>query len=141
MKELPDKVTLAILDKDLKARTFRKFPLTSDGTKIDVVNAGKGYFMPRIDNDSFIELPSRSMIPPFKRKWDRIYVAIRGAKACINFRTEEVYGPDPQQVVDAAKSELITNFGKEKQDTPMLVYFNLVLNVLIFLILIGVINI
>lgn len=139
--ERVEKVRLAILDKDLKARTFKKFPLSSDGTKIDVVRAGSGYFMPKIDNDSFVEFPYRTLLsfPPFKRQFMRVYFATRGADACINFRTGEVPGPDPQQVLDAAKTELVKNFGKEKQEVPLPLYIILVLVLLMFLKLFGVI--
>lgn len=139
MKEKGEKVLLAILDKDLKARTFKKFPLSSEGSKIDVVNAGKGYFMPKIDNDSFIELPYRSLLTPWKLSWRRFYVAVRGSDACINFKTGEVNGPDPHQVIEAAKSELIKNFGKEKQDTPTLLYIVLGVTILTLLKVLGVI--
>lgn len=130
VKKMPEKVKLAILDKDLKARTFQKFPLNSDGTKIDVVNSGKGYFMPKIDNDSFIELPRSKFLGG---GWDRVYVAVRGAKSCFNFRTGESNGPDPQQVIDAAKAEMIKNFGTDKQETPIWTYVIIGLLILIFL--------
>lgn len=134
---MPEKVLLAILDKDLKARTFKKFPLSSEGTKIDVISAGKGYFMPKIDNDSFIELPRPRYLGG---GWNRVYVAVRGANKCYNFRTGEVSGPDPQQVIEAAKSELIKNFGKEKLETPLLLYIVLAINIFILLKVLGVIQ-
>lgn len=135
----PEKVLLAILDRDLKARTYAKFPLSSEGTKVDVVNAGKGYFMPKIDNDSFIEFPYRSPLTPWKISWRRVYVAVRGSASCINFRTEEVKGPDPQQVIDAARSELVKNFGKEKIETPLITYIILIAIILVALKVFGVI--
>lgn len=133
------KVQLAILDRDLKARTFQQFPLNSDGTKIDVVNSGKGYFMPKIDNDSFIELPYRSLIPPFKTKFNRIYIAPRGADSCVNFRTKEVKGPDPEQVIEAARAEMVRNFGKQKQDIPLIFYIMLLVLIGVALKVFGVI--
>jgi hypothetical protein len=128
---MPEKVKLAILDKDLKARVFRRFPLTSDGGKIDVISAGKGYFMPKFDNDSYIEFPYRNPLTFWKRSWTRVYVAIRGADKCINFKTEEVSGPDPKQAVDATSSSLIKNFGKEEKGVPWYIW-------VLFLILIGI---
>lgn len=133
---MSEEVFLAILDKDLKARTFKKFPLSSEGTKIDVVNAGKGYFMPKIDNDSYIEFPRPKYLGG---GWKRVYVAVRGADSCINFRTGEVNGPDPQQVIDAAKSEIIKNFGKAEKDTPVVLWIILGVCVLILLKVLGVI--
>ena len=68
-----EKVKLAIIDKDLKARIFKKYPLTDDGAKIKVVESGKGMFKPEIDTASYIELPARSIFPPWRRTWNRIY--------------------------------------------------------------------
>lgn len=128
---MPEKVKLAILDKDLKARTFKKFSLTSDGAKIDVVSAGKGYFMPKFDNDSFIEFPYRNPLTPWKHSWARVYVAVRGSDACINFRTAHVPMPDPEQVANATEAGLIKNFGKEEKGIPWYIWF-------IFLLLLGI---
>ena len=50
------KVKLAIFDKDLKARTVKEYPISDNGEQIKVVSGGEGHFMPKFDNDSFIEL-------------------------------------------------------------------------------------
>ena len=133
------KVKLAIIDKDLKARTFKMYPLTEDGTKIKVTEAGKGYFMPEIDTDSYIELPSRSLIPPFKLKWNRIYFAIKGTKKCIDFKTGTVKDPDPSLVLKAAGTTMLMNLGKEKQETELIIYIILAAVIGIALKIFGVI--
>ena len=183
MPEKSEKVELAIIDTDLKARTFKKFPVSSDGRKIDVISGGKGYFMPQFDNDSFIELPRPWYLGG---GWKRIHIAVRGAKACFRFRktknshlaeiktitdleeliaaassdppipealfklqellkVAEIAGdedfsmPDPQQVIDAAKAEMIKNFGKEKQEKTMVDWLQLGLIVFLLLLQLGVI--
>jgi len=119
---MTDKVTLAIIDKDLKARILKKFPLTDDGAKIKVVESGKGMFKPEIDNDSYIELPFRSIFPPWRRRWKRIYFVNKGASKCINFKTETILEPDPDLVLEAAGTTMLMNLGKEKQETNPMIY-------------------
>ena len=116
------KVKLAIIDKDLRARTFKKFPLSDDGAKIKVKSGGDGHFMPEIDTDSYIELPSRSVFPPWRIKWNRFYFVIKGAKKCIDFKTGGVTGPDSSLVLEAAGTTMLMNLGKEKKETEMIVY-------------------
>lgn len=127
------KVKLAVFDGDLKARTYKKFPVTDDGGKIQVKRGGKANFNPEFDNDSFIEFPHRSLLKPWTIGWDRVYFARKGAEKCVNFRTENIPGPDPTLVMNAAGTEMLRNLGKEKAETPMLTYITVLL--LIFLVL------
>ncbi len=110
------KVEVAVFDKDLRVRTLGKFPLSQDGTKIVVKKGGKGNFAPTFDNESFIELPKRF------GGWRRIYLVRKGAKSCVNFQTEDVKGPDPELVIEAAESEILRGIGKEKEETPIILY-------------------
>ena len=121
------KVKLAIIDKDLRARIFKNFPLTEDGAKIKVVESGKGMFKPVIETDSYIELPSRSLFPPWRIKWNRIYFVNKGAAKCINFKTETVLEPDPSTVIEAAGTLMLMNLGKEKKETDLIMYIILAL--------------
>ena len=116
------KVKLAIIDKDLRARIFKKFPLSEDGAKIKVKSGGDGHFMPEIDTDSYIELPSRSLLPPWRTKWNRYYFVNKGAKKCINFKTETILDPDPTMVLKAAGTQMLMNLGKEKKETDITTY-------------------
>lgn len=136
---MTDKVKLAIIDKDLRARVFKNFPLTEDGSKIKIVESGKGYFKPAIDTDSYIELPSRSILPPWKRKWNRIYFVNKGAPKCINFRTEKVLDPDPAEVLKAAGTTMLMNLGKEEKQLDTLFYIILFVVIGIALKVFGVI--
>lgn len=127
------KVELAIFDKDLKVRTLGKFPVSQDGTKISVKRGGKANFNPTFDNESFIEFPKRF------GGWRRIYLVRKGAKACVNFQTEEVEGPDPELVIEAAESEILRGIGKEKEETPLILYLILAAIGLVVLKIFGVI--
>jgi len=186
VKPMTKKLKLAIFDRDLKAREFKHFDVTDDGSKIRVRTGGKRNFNPTFDNDSFIEFPRRSLVPPFNITWDRVYFARNGAKACVRFRrkpndlsikidgiadlqevmkaaengnleaqhevmeilnvlrtatADDFLIPDPEQVINAARSELIQNFGKEKEETSWQMWAILGLNLFIMLILLGVINV
>ena len=133
------KVKLAIIDKDLRARTFKNFPLSEDGTKIKVKSGGEGHFMPSFETDSYIELPSRSLFPPWRTKWNRIYFVNKGTSKCINFKTETVPAPDPSLVLEAAGTLMLMNLGKEKKETDLIIYIILAVLIGIALKIFGVI--
>lgn len=133
------KVKLAIFDKDLKARTYKNFPVTDDGAKIQVKRGGKANFNPEFDNESFIEFPKRSLRPPWRIHWNRVYFAPNGAKKCVNFQTLTVLEPDPSLVLKAAGTEMLRNLGKEKAETPMLTYIMLFILIVLALKVFGVI--
>jgi hypothetical protein len=139
VKQTTKKVKLAVYDKDLKARIYRKFQVTDDGSKIQVKRGGKANFNPGFDNDSFIEFPKRRFIPPWAIKWDRVYFVPNLAKKCVNFRTQTVLEPDPSLVLKAAGTEMLKNLGKEKTETPLFTYITLGILILIALKLFGVI--
>lgn len=128
------KVNVAIFDKDLKANVG-KYPLNSDGTKIEIKSGGEGHFMPSIDNESFIEFP---------RPWylgggyKRVYFAMKWSRKCVNFHTAEVEGPDPKQVMDAANKTLLDKLGDQKQEVNWWQYLLIGINVLILLKVLGV---
>lgn len=135
------KVRVAVFDKDLKCRLFKLRPLTKDGGKIMIADrhkGGRGIVNPTFDNKSYLELPYRSLIPPFPIKWQRIYFARNGAKACVNFETGTVPGPDQEDVMRAAGTEMLNNIGKEKVETPVLMYIVLALLIIITLKVLGV---
>jgi len=135
---MADKLELAIIDEDLKARTVKKYPVSDSGYQIKVKKGGEAHFMPKFDNDSFIDLP-RKLFFPFKTGWRRIYFAKKGAKKCVNFKTGEVHGPDPERVMEAAGSTMLKDLGKEKQETSMFMWIQLALTVIILLKVLGVI--
>jgi len=133
-----NKVTLIIYDKDLKARTVKRFPVSADGSKIDV-KIGDSTFSPTFDNESFIDIRKRSLLMPWRKYWERFYFVPNYGSACVNFQTETVLEPDPKIVMQAAKAEIISNWGKTKQDTPMILTIILIVLILIAAKIFGVI--
>jgi hypothetical protein len=119
---MSDKVKLAIFDQDLVVRKFGKFELSSSGSKIKVKSGGEGHFMPSISNTTYLEFPRRSPIPPFKKYYERVYFVRNTASACVDFKTEEVPIPDPEQVMKMAGAKVASNWGKEKQEIPFLMW-------------------
>jgi len=133
------KVKLAIIDNDGKARTVKEYPISEDGTKIRVVSGGEGHFMPAFDNDSFVEFPKK-FLGIINLGWDRVYMVKKRAKSCINFKTEKVSGPDPEQLKEAVGSTMLNQLGHEKPPFPSwMIYFILLLSIGIALKVFGVI--
>ena len=75
-----------IFDRDLKVRTCKEFPITKDGSKINIKSGGKGHFNPLFDNDSYLDIPKKSRIPFSKTTYEKVYFVRNGAKSCIRFR-------------------------------------------------------
>ena len=119
---MPKKVKVAIFDQDLKIRQFGDFPLTSDGSKINIKSGGKGHFNPSFSNTSYLEFPYRSILNLFRIQYRRVYVVRNTARKCVNFDTEEVPAPDPEEVMKAASAKILENMGRETQDTPFILY-------------------
>lgn len=122
MNSLVDKVKLHIFDGDLLVRKSKDFPISSDGSKIKVQSGGEAHFMPEIGKNTFLEFQKRSMFPPFKKYRERHYFVRNTAKRCVDFETEEVYGPDPEQVKIALGNEVASKWGSEKTETPIILW-------------------
>lgn len=116
------KVKVAIFDQDLKIRQFGNYPLTSDGSKINVRSGGKAHFNPSFSNTSYLEFPYRSISNLFRIQYRRVYIVRNNANKCVNFDTEEVPAPDPDEVMKAASAKILENMGKESQDTALILY-------------------
>lgn len=128
MLKLTKKVKLAIIDSDLKARTVGYYPISEDGTQIRVISGGEGHFMPKFDNDSFIELPKKILW--FNIGWDRLYVVRKHAKACVNFTTEDVSSPDIEQLKESVGATLLNKIGEKKEAFPAWIIYLILLAVL-----------
>lgn len=131
------KVKVALYGRDLRA-TVKNYPINSDGTRIEIASGGDAHFMPEIDKETYIELPYRSILPPFKTKYQRLYVAQKWCKKCVNFVTGEVLGPDPEQVMRAARNKILESKGKQKTETPIIFWLMLAVNIIILLKVMGV---
>lgn len=116
------KVKVAIFDQDLKIRQFGSFPLTSDGSKINIKSGGKAHFNPSFSNTSYLEFPYRSILNLFRVQYRRVYIVRNNASKCVDFHTPEVPAPDPEEVMKAASAKILENMGRETQDTPFILY-------------------
>lgn len=135
------KVNVGLFDKDLKVE-IKKYPLNSDGTKIEIVSGGEGHFMPAIDNESFLEFPSWKKYILFgERSYKRIYLAMKWSRKCVNFHTPEVVGPDPKEVIKAARAEIIKNYGNRKLELPWYLTVFLLLNFFLTIIIAHVLGV
>lgn len=132
------KMKVAIYDKDIKARTIKKYPISPNGHQISIKRGGKANFNPEFDNDCVIKIKV-----PFwkvwKAGWEELCLVPQGASRCINFKTQEVTGPNEDDVKRAAENTLLTNLGKEKQETPTITYISVILLVLVLMRLFGVV--
>ena len=133
------KLNVAIFDNNQRCKVG-KYEVTSTGSKIDIKQGGKEHFKPYFDSESYLEFPYRALSSPWKISYKRMYFVRKLAKKCVNFGLDpiEVPLPDPQQVIDAANSELIKNFGKETKDTPWVLWAILGINLFILLSYMGV---
>lgn len=135
-----EKVLLAIFDNDLKCRTVKKYEISDSGTQIKVKSGGDGHFMPTFDNDSFLELPTRKKyIFVGGQIWKRFYFVKKKGEKCVNFRTGESFGPNPEDAKKAVGSTLLSEIGKTKQEIPFTTYLLLMIVIGIALKVFGVI--
>lgn len=124
------KITVAIFDNDLKCEV-KKCKVSTDGTKISILSGGEGHFMPTFDNDSFLELPTRKKFLLFGDQiYKRYYIVKKKAKACVNFKTEEVAGPDLEQLKTALASASLDKLGKQEPPFPVSIIYIILLAVL-----------
>jgi hypothetical protein len=119
--EMARKVKLAIFDNDLVA-TVKDYEVSKDGTKINVVSGGEGHFMPSFDNESYLDLPYRSILSLWKISHYRLHFVKKKGKKCVNFKTEEVFNPDPEQLKEAIGATLLGKLNEEKTETPIIWY-------------------
>ncbi len=110
-----NKVKLAVFDETLKIE-IKEYPVSDSGIQIKVRSGGESHFMPRFDNYSYLEFPKKFL--RWTRGHERIYFAKKGAKKCVNFKTQEVLGPDPEQLKRSVGSTLLDQLGQEKPPFP-----------------------
>lgn len=131
---MTQKVKVAIFDKDLKV-TVKKYPLTSDGQKIEIKQGGKGHFKPAINSTSFLDIPR----PRIRGGgYERVYFVMKWSKACVDFATPAVTGPDPDEVMQAARAQILKSKAEEAQQIHWSNWAILGLVIIIFLKAIGV---
>lgn len=130
------KVTLAILDNDLKA-TVGKYPLSKDGTKIIVKSGGDANWAPSFDNDSFIEYPKSRLKGG---GYERIYFVKKKGSKCVNFKSDPptITGPSQEQLEEAMGALAFKNLGKEDKESTLISYVTLAVVFVILLSQLGV---
>lgn len=149
------KVKVAVFGKDQRV-TIKKVPLSDDGTKLKITSGGKNHFMPDFDNNSYLEWPKLGGT-------EKIYFVRNLARKCVSFESKvqiveeidretgkpilkeamnpeiSVYGFDPEIVLEIARNEIGRNLGKdEKVQTPIILIVLFLLNLIMFLKIIGV---
>jgi len=135
-----EKVNTAIFGADLKVAPIKKYEIDESGSKIRInPKGGKGHFMPSFTNSSYLDMPKMKRYLFFgDRKYKRIYFVRKLASACVDFNTPFVPMPDQKQVMDAANSALIKNFGSDETGTPWYVWPILIFSLLSFFLLLRI---
>jgi len=138
VKKMVEKVNVAVFGADLQINPVKQYEVDESGSKIRInPKGGKGHFMPAFTNTSYLDFPAFKKFFFFgKRNYKRIYFVRKMASSCIDFFTSFVPLPDIKQVMNAAESEIVKNFGKEETGTPWYVYIILGLLVLNLIILV-----
>jgi len=132
-----EKVNVIIFGADLQASMPKKYEVDDTGSKIRInPKGGKGHFMPALTNTSYLDIPTIKKYLFFgPRNYKRIYFVRKMASACVDFFTPFVPLPDMKQVMDAAESKIVKNFGKDNNDTPWYVWPILLFSILSFFLL------
>jgi len=132
---MTEKVYLAIIDKDLKIRKLKKYPLAESGQQILVKSGGGGHFMPTITNTSYLEFPYRALTSPWKLSFRRIYFATNLSKDCIDFKSGNVPLPSIEQLEESVKISLVSQMGKDRKEGPQWYHWAIIFpSILTFLI-------
>ena len=136
---MADKVITAVFGKDLRIQ-LKKRELSASGTKIKIVPAGEGYFMPEIGPTTFLDWPSRKRYIFFgPRTYKRVFFAQKLASKCVDFGKEDVivHLPDPEQLKRANAALLAEKIGQDAQKgTPWYIWALILLQLLAIIILV-----
>ena len=136
---MADKVITAVFGKDLRIQ-LKKRELSASGTKIKIVPAGEGYFMPEIGPTTFLDWPSRKRYIFFgPRTYKRVFFAQKLASKCVDFGKEDVviHTPDPEQLKRANAALLAEKIGQDAQKgTPWYIWALILLQLLAIIILV-----
>jgi hypothetical protein len=129
------KVKVFVFDNDHRVEE-KEYELNEAGDKIAIVKEGAGYFMPEIDNDSFLEFPSwKKYLLVGERTYKRRYFVNNRGKKCYNFKTGEISLPDIEGLKKAIANDQLAKLGSEETKTPWQVNLILLLSLLMFIIL------
>jgi len=131
-----DKIKVAIFGKDLRVE-LKDYALSANGNKISIVPEGAGYFMPEIGPTTFLDWPIRKKYILFGKKvYKRIFFTIKKGAKCVDFISEELYGPDVEQIKKANLSFLAQKIGSDKdQGVPWYIWAILIPSLISLLLL------
>ena len=128
------KVRTAVFGKDLRVE-LKDYPLSAAGNKINIVDAGAGYFMPEIGPNQFLDWPIRKkylLFGPWVYK--RTFIVLKRGTKCIDFSLDspEAYGPDIEQIDQAIGTNLASQIGADvNKGTPWYIWISLIMLMLI----------
>jgi len=137
------KVKVAVFGND-NIVVWKNYELNDSGDRISIVKEGAGYFMPEIDNDSPLYLPSLKKFILFgERTYKRVYFVNNKAKKCYDFKRGVLSMPDLEQIDTSIASTQLNKIGSPVQDTPWQLWAilgSVLLNLLLVLNMSGVLS-
>lgn len=137
------KVKVAVFGND-NIVEWKNYELNDSGDRISIVKEGAGYFMPEIDNDSPLYLPSLKKFILFgERTYKRVYFVNNKAKKCYDFKRGVLSMPDLKQIDTSIASTQLNKIGSPVQDTPWQLWAilgSVLLNLLLVLNMSGVLS-
>jgi len=137
------KVKVAVFGND-NIVAWKNYELNDSGDRISIVKEGAGYFMPEIDNDSPLYLPSLKKFILFgERTYKRVYFVNNKAKKCYDFKRGVLSMPDLEQIDTSIASTQLNKIGSPVQDTPWQLWAilgSVLLNLLLVLNMSGVLS-
>lgn len=137
-----EKIKVGIFDNDFKLRTIKNYEVSDDGTQIRIVSGGEGHWMPKFDNNSFLEFPSWKKYLIFgARSWKRLYFVKRKGEKCVDFHTGVTSGPSPEESKKAIGTTLLGKIGQDKLEIPLYISVILILNLVFSIIIMRVLGV
>ena len=137
------KVKVAVFGND-NIVAWKNYELNDSGDRISIVKEGAGYFMPEIDNDSPLYLPSLKKFILFgERTYKKVYFVNNKAKKCYDFKRGVLSMPDLEQIDTSIASTQLNKIGSPVQDTPWQLWAilgSVLLNLLLVLNMSGVLS-
>jgi len=137
-----EKVKVAFVDKDLKIRTTRRYPLTDDGERIKIYDkGGRGNENPLFTKTSALSFRCRRSYPPFAVYYQDVYFMKTGATSCMDFKDVTVSVPDldRDRIKESMGAVMVDRIGQPKENYPSwLIWAILALSVFSVLMQMGV---
>jgi hypothetical protein len=138
---MTEKVTLFIIDKDLRVRKQGKYEL-GDGHRIRIKSGGTENWNPKIGETTYIEKKSYKKWLFFgPRTWKREHYILNKGKQCIDFKSGNVPLPDPKELEEAVGATMLKDIGRSKLEIPWYFTVLLVVNIILSLLVANVLGV